>query len=70
VIRWCPYTDGLTDARAPAQTLTDEELAALVGRGRGLDAEHLAELLEQQATGGQDPRDDIAILVLEVARRE
>ena len=44
-------------------------LAALVGRGRGLDAEHLAELLEQQATGGQDPRDDIAILLVEVAGR-
>ncbi len=59
------YTDGLTDARAPAVQISEEELAELVSQAHGMDGEQLAEFLESSATGGQAPRDDIAILVLE-----
>ncbi len=41
--------------------------AALDARGRGLDGPRLAEFLEHSVTGGEDPRDDIAIVVVEVA---
>ena len=59
------YTDGLTDARAPDEILDDRELAALVGRGARLRGEQLTAFLEGSATRGQDPRDDIALLVIE-----
>jgi PAS domain S-box-containing protein len=61
------YTDGLTDARAPERILSERDLSALVSRGRGLDAPGLAGFLETNATDGGDPRDDIAILVVQVA---
>jgi hypothetical protein len=60
------YTDGLTDARAPAHIISEQGLAELISRGRGLGAEGLASFLEQEATAGSEPRDDIALLVLEV----
>jgi PAS domain S-box-containing protein len=59
------YTDGLTDARAPQEILTELDLAALLSRGRGLGAEALASFLVQSATAGAEPRDDIALLVVE-----
>jgi sigma-B regulation protein RsbU (phosphoserine phosphatase) len=59
------YTDGLTDARAPARILSGADVLELVGRGRGMDAERLAAFLEQDATGDQAPRDDIALLVVQ-----
>jgi serine phosphatase RsbU (regulator of sigma subunit) len=49
------YTDGLTDARAPRRILSEEDLEELLQRGRGLDAQALAEFIEPGATGGQDP---------------
>jgi sigma-B regulation protein RsbU (phosphoserine phosphatase) len=58
------YTDGLTDARAPAQILSGPALLELLALGRGMAADGLAAFLEQSATGGEDPRDDIALLVL------
>jgi PAS domain S-box-containing protein len=61
------YTDGLNDAHAPAHIVSDDELAELVARGHGLDGKRLAEFLESSVTGGEDPRDDIAILVVEMA---
>jgi PAS domain S-box-containing protein len=61
------YTDGLTDARAPAVQISDEELADLVGQGHGMGGAQLAEFLESAATAGEAPRDDIAIVVLEFA---
>jgi sigma-B regulation protein RsbU (phosphoserine phosphatase) len=60
------YTDGLTDARAPSQPRTDDKLVELVAGAHGLGGERLAELLESAASGGDDPRDDIAIMVIEV----
>ncbi len=60
------YTDGLTDARAPTHILSEGDLEAVVRRGRGLEAAELAGFLEQAATAGEDPRDDIALLVVQV----
>ncbi len=59
------YTDGVTDARAPARVISDSELAELLARGHRLGGERLAEFIEDSATGGEEPRDDIAILVIE-----
>jgi serine phosphatase RsbU (regulator of sigma subunit) len=61
------YTDGLTDARAPDRVLGEDDLLALLARGRGLSADGLTEFLEHDATGGRDPRDDIAMLLVEMA---
>jgi serine phosphatase RsbU (regulator of sigma subunit) len=60
------YTDGLTDARAPERELTEDDLVELVKGGHGLDGGPLAEFLEAGATNGEDPRDDIAILTIEM----
>jgi PAS domain S-box-containing protein len=60
------YTDGLTDARAPTQILDDRQLIELVQRAGELRGEALTQYLELDATGGQDPRDDIAMLVIEL----
>ena len=62
------YTDGVTDSAAPARIITAEELAGAVGSPVGLDADTIAERVMQTAltTAGQEPRDDIAILVLKV----
>jgi PAS domain S-box-containing protein len=62
------YTDGLTDARAPARMLSDSDLAGILVEAHGMDAEAVAAFVEDRATGGDDPRDDIAILVLEVVK--
>jgi serine phosphatase RsbU (regulator of sigma subunit) len=59
------YTDGLTDARAPHVVLSEQDLAKLAAERHGLDAEQLAAFLEQSATAGAEPRDDIAIVVIE-----
>jgi serine phosphatase RsbU (regulator of sigma subunit) len=61
------YTDGLTDARAPRQILSEGDVAALLARGHGLGSEELTKFLEDEATGGEDPRDDIALLLVELA---
>jgi len=60
------YTDGLTDARAPARILTEEELSELLAGARALGADGVAGHLEREATGGAEPRDDIALLVVEL----
>ncbi|HLY49874.1 MAG TPA: SpoIIE family protein phosphatase [Solirubrobacteraceae bacterium] len=58
------YTDGLTDARAPARMLDEGQLIELIKRARDLSGEELTRFLEHDVTDGKDPRDDIAILVL------
>jgi len=60
------YTDGLTDARAPAAILDERDLVELVERSAGLSGDELIEFLEGSVTRGEDPRDDIALLVVEV----
>ncbi|MGI8863542.1 MAG: SpoIIE family protein phosphatase [Solirubrobacteraceae bacterium] len=64
------YTDGLTDARAPAQILSGADVLALLARGHRMPADRLAEFLEHEATGGEAPRDDIALLVVQLADME
>lgn len=63
------YTDGLTDARAPAHVLSEVDLLGLLARGGGTGPEHLAAFLEDSVTAGEEPRDDIALLVLEFEPR-
>ena len=62
------YTDGLTEAGAPARTLTTEEVAALLASVRGETASQTAEgcLREALAASGGAIRDDIAVLVAQV----
>jgi serine phosphatase RsbU (regulator of sigma subunit) len=62
------YTDGVTDAGAPARIWSADELAATIGSPTGLDADEIAERMLRAAldTGDAEPRDDIAIMVLKV----
>jgi PAS domain S-box-containing protein len=61
------YTDGLTDARAPVQMLSEHDLADLLASAGDLQGEALAEHMQAAVTQGEDPRDDIAILLVEVS---
>ena len=62
------YTDGLTDARAPAQILSEADLIELLQSARGLEGERLAAFIEDRATAGHSIRDDIALVVIELTR--
>lgn len=59
------YTDGLTDARAPTLLLTEAELAGLLARSRGMNGEQLTDFIEDAVTAGEEPRDDIAMVLIE-----
>jgi serine phosphatase RsbU (regulator of sigma subunit) len=64
------YTDGVIESRASAQPLDEDRLAALLSACAGDDADSVAAKVEQaalRAQGGR-ARDDIAVLVLRVAR--
>lgn len=65
------YTDGVTDARnAEGELFGEERLKELVSNCTGLDAESIADAVEQRVIdfqGRQNARDDIAILVLRVS---
>jgi len=60
------YTDGLTDAHAPARMLSTEELSAELAKCGGMSPPEVAACIEALALEGSDspPRDDIAIVVL------
>jgi phosphoserine phosphatase RsbU/P len=62
------YTDGLTEAGAPARTLTTREVAELLARVRGATAAETAEacLRAALAAGGGEIRDDVAVLVAQL----
>ena len=62
------YTDGLTEAEAPARTLGTPEVAQLLAAARGETAAQTAEacLSSAIAAGGGETRDDIAVLVVQV----
>jgi len=62
------YTDGLTEAGAPARTLTTSEVARLLASVRGETASRTAEgcLREALEASGGVIRDDIAVLVAQV----
>jgi serine phosphatase RsbU (regulator of sigma subunit) len=62
------YTDGLTEAAAPARTLTTDDVAELLARVRGDTAHQTAEACLRLAlySGGAVARDDVAVLVAQV----
>ncbi|MDX6697346.1 MAG: hypothetical protein QOE65_743 [Solirubrobacteraceae bacterium] len=60
------YTDGVTDAGAPARILSTADVEGVLRESRGMSAARIAERLEHAATEGVEPRDDVAILVLRV----
>lgn len=60
------YTDGLTDARAPQQVLSPDELGGAVSGREGLELGQLLDNVIGWAVGPEArPRDDIAVLALE-----
>lgn len=63
------YTDGLTDASAPAHTLTLADVEALLGSCAGLSAGEIAERVSHAVLdlARSEPCDDIALVVLRVA---
>jgi serine phosphatase RsbU (regulator of sigma subunit) len=63
------YTDGLTDAYAPAHTLETADVEALLGSCAGLSAAEIAEQMSHAVLdrAQSEPRDDIALVVLRIA---
>jgi PAS domain S-box-containing protein len=62
------YTDGVTDARAPERILSPSDMASLLRASAGAGASEIASRIEHSATAGasEEPRDDIALLVISV----
>jgi serine phosphatase RsbU (regulator of sigma subunit) len=62
------YTDGLTEAGAPARTLSTEDVADQLRAGRGPRARDTAAncLAAAARAGGGEVRDDVAVLVAQV----
>ncbi|MEA2426134.1 MAG: hypothetical protein QOH13_2544 [Thermoleophilaceae bacterium] len=62
------YTDGLTDANAPARMLSEADLLAALRDCAGMSAGEIAARMESVALGDSDaePRDDIAIVVAKI----
>ncbi len=61
------YTDGVTDAHAPARIVAPEELAAIVSECAGGDADAIARRVASKVLDdgpGEDPRDDVVLLVV------
>jgi len=65
------YTDGLTDAYAPAHTLASADVEALLGSCVGMSAGEIAEHVSGAVLdpGRSEPRDDIALVVVQIADR-
>jgi serine phosphatase RsbU (regulator of sigma subunit) len=64
------YTDGVTEAGAPHNLMTEDDLGRVIESCRCRSAASLTECLESaavEASGGQ-PHDDIAIVALSVVR--
>ena len=64
------YTDGVIESRTPGQSLDGQGLKDLLNDCAGLDADSVANKVEQAALRSQEGRahDDIAVLVLRIAR--
>jgi serine phosphatase RsbU (regulator of sigma subunit) len=62
------YTDGLTDAYAPAHTVALADLESLLGSCAGLSAGEIAERVSRAVLdlAQSEPRDDIALVVLRI----
>jgi serine phosphatase RsbU (regulator of sigma subunit) len=59
------YTDGLTEAGAPAVVWEPEDLAQALRGAHGGTAQRIVDHLVAAAVGGQaEPRDDIAVVAL------
>jgi integral membrane sensor domain MASE1 len=60
------YTDGLTDAHAPAHTLSPADVESLLGTCVGMNADAIAERMSRAVLdlSRSEPRDDIALVVL------
>jgi integral membrane sensor domain MASE1 len=63
------YTDGLTDAYAPAHTLETADVESLLGSCAGFSAGEIAEHMSHAVLdlARSEPRDDIALVVLRIA---
>jgi anti-sigma regulatory factor (Ser/Thr protein kinase) len=63
------YTDGLTDAYAPARVLTNTDLLSILRSCAGQSAPEIVRGISHAVLNGgtPQPRDDIALLVLRVA---
>jgi PAS domain S-box-containing protein len=63
------FTDGVTEARAPKQVFGTRDLARFVGEHEPLRAEAIAQRIERGALSAhaEEPRDDVAIVVVKVA---
>ena len=63
------FTDGLTDAYAPRQTVHPAEIAAIVRGAAGLGAEGVVSAIRDALLDGPEgePRDDIAIVAIGVS---
>jgi len=65
------YTDGVLDAAAPITTLTASHLLALLAEAADASPHDMAWRLHDAAVGGAEkPRDDIAIVALQVTSAE
>jgi sigma-B regulation protein RsbU (phosphoserine phosphatase) len=64
------FTDGLTEARCGNERLGDDAVSDLIRSCAGRSATDLAECLEEAAMAGGSLRDDVAILVLRINRRD
>ena len=66
------YTDGITDAFAPAHALAPADLESLLGSCAGSSAGEIAERIYCTVLdfSSSEPRDDIALVVLRIADRE
>jgi anti-sigma regulatory factor (Ser/Thr protein kinase) len=62
------YTDGLTDAYAPASIVSPADLAAALEPCQGMPAEEITRAVARTllVDDGRQPRDDIALLVLRI----
>jgi integral membrane sensor domain MASE1 len=62
------YTDGLTDAYAPAHTLSPADVESLLATCVGLSADGIAERMSRAVLdlSRSEPRDDIALVVLRI----
>ena len=60
------YTDGVTEERSDGDYFGEDRLAEVIRSQRGADAETVAESIERAVLGfgGQEPRDDVAVLVV------
>ncbi len=65
------YTDGVTDAHAPANPLSTAEFHASLDSWSGMNADEIVGLVEAEAVarGTQEPRDDIAVIALRARTR-